>query len=316
MWPSISTASRVQFPCCSLPSQTCMQRLWRTRLSVLLMMLSISMTAVQADPSGMTIEFRDHHKLVQSVRLDEFDTIAPVHILEIFEAHEKRTRAYKAYPARAVFDRIFGKRWRAAEEIVFVSKDGYQPSIPVEKFLTFDAYLAFASADGSPFMLDNLLQNEEMVDLGPLYLVWDNLQSPALRQEGASDMPYQLIAIELTTFATRFPRLVPPAGASPAAKRGFLHFRKHCLACHTINGEGGGKAPELNYPVSVTEYIRPEYLRRWLDEPASIRYNTTMPALAAETPQREQVIAEIITYLETMRTQKGIQNTLDTREMP
>ena len=288
-----------------------MLRLWRTGLCVLLMLLSIGMAAVQAGSAVMTIEFRDHHKLVRSLQLDEFAMIAPMRILEIYEAHEKRTRAYKVYPARVVFDQIFGKCWQTAEEIVFISKDGYQPSIPVEKFLTFDAYLAFASADGSPFTLDNLLQNEEMVDLGPLYLVWDNLQSPALRQEGAADMPYQLIAIELSTFAARFPRLVPPADASPAAKQGFLHFRKHCLACHTINGEGGGKAPELNYPVSVTEYIRPEYLRRWLDEPASIRYNTTMPALASETPQREQVITEIITYLETMRTQKGIQNTLD-----
>ncbi|WP_256208387.1 c-type cytochrome [Nitrosospira briensis] len=34
-------------------------------------------------------------------------------------------------------------------------------------------------------------------------------------------------------------------------------FRKHCAACHTINGEGDGKSPELNYPASVVEYISP-----------------------------------------------------------
>jgi len=76
------------------------------------------------------------------------------------------------------------------------------------------------------------------------------------------------------------------------------------MACHTINGQGGGKAPELNYPVSVTEYFKPEYLKQWIDSPASLRYNTTMPALAAEIPEREKVIAEIIAYLTAMKDVK------------
>src|SRR5690606_35179343 len=136
-------------------------------------------------------------------------------------------------------------------------KDGYQPSIPVAKFLTYDAYLAVASADNTSFTLNNTLQNHEVVELGPIYLVWDNLKSPALLNEGAADMPYQIISIELTTFATRFAGMFPPTDVSTETRQGFLHFRKYCMACHTINGQGGGKAPELNYPVSVTEYFKP-----------------------------------------------------------
>lgn len=252
------------------------------------------------------IEFKSENKIVSTLPLEALDTIAAARPLRIFEAHEKRERIYQAYSAQSLFDQIFGKEWRAADEIVFLCQDGYQPSIPVAKFLAYDAYLAFASADDSPFILANVLQNNEIVELGPLYLIWDNLKSRALLDEGASDMPYQVIGIELTSFATRFPNLFPPADASQEVQQGFLHFRKHCIACHTINGQGGSKAPELNYPVSVTEYIKPDYLKRWIDEPASIRYNTTMPALAAETPGRESVMEAIIAYLKAMNRVKRL----------
>lgn len=260
----------------------------------------------QINPIGATIEFKDHGKLIKSLQPSELGAVVAKQSLKIYESHEKKEREYNAYPARPLFDQIFGESWKIAEEVVFLSADGYQPSIPVKKFLTHDAYFAFANADGSPFILTNLLQDNETVELGPLYLVWDNLQSTVLRNEGASDMPYQIVGIELTSFAMRFSKLIPPTDASPLAKQGFLHFRKHCLACHTINGQGGGKAPELNYPVSVTEYIKPEYLRRWIEQPSSIRYNTTMPALEADTPQREEVIDAIIAYLKVMRFAKGI----------
>ena len=148
------------------------------------------------------------------------------------------------------------------------------------------------------------------VELGPLYLVWDNLKSTELREEGAADMPYQIKEIELTSFAARFPALSPPANASQQVQQGFLHFRKHCIACHTINGQGGGKAPELNYPLSVTEYIKPEFLKRWIDDPSSIRYNTTMPALTAEIPAREKVIEELIAYLKAISTVKRLPATI------
>ena len=230
------------------------------------------------------------------------------------DVHEGRERQYKVYPAQSVFDQMFGPSWRIADEIIFTCQDGYRPSIPVAKFLTYDAYLAVASADSKPFTLSNALQNHEVVALGPAYLIWDNLKSPALLDEGASDMPYQIARIELASFAARFPGMFPPAGASAETKRGFLHFRKYCMACHTINGQGGGKAPELNYPVSVIEYFKPGYLKQWIDNPASLRYNTTMPALTVAIPEREKVIEEIIAYLTAMREVKRMRPTENSKQ--
>jgi mono/diheme cytochrome c family protein len=133
--------------------------------------------------------------------------------------------------------------------------------------------------------------------------VWDNLNSKPLLESGAADMPYQLKRIEIRS-ESPFPNILPPANASAEVKRGYTHFRQHFIACHTINGEGGGKAPELNYPVSVVEYIKPEYLKRWIMSPQSIRYNTLMPALSRGISNAEQVTEELITYLKVMSIMK------------
>ena len=265
---------------------------------------NIFLPAPAFSQDGINIEFKDRGSVVRILSLTELSNMTDSVQLKVFEAHEKRERTYHAYPARPLLDAIFGKRWEQSEEILFTSKDGYQPSIPVARFLSHDAYFAFASADCTPFTLINVLQNDELVKLGPLYLVWDNLQSKSLLNDGASGMPYQVIGIETTTFSTRYPNLSPAGKVSPQVKRGFLHFRKHCLACHTINGEGGGKAPELNYPHSVVEYFKSDYLVRWIENPASIRYNTTMPALAKEIPNRATVTQEIIAYLKAMSAAK------------
>ena len=76
------------------------------------------------------------------------------------------------------------------------------------------------------------------------------------------------------------------------------------MTCHTVNGEGGGKSVELNYPISVTEYIKEPWLVKWIDNPKSIRYNTTMPALNPDAKDRDAIIKNIIAYLKAMKNKK------------
>jgi mono/diheme cytochrome c family protein len=271
---------------------------------LLVCLVAYALEPLHASASNMPeIDFRKDGQRVKAFSVDDLVAIAPAAPLKVFEAHEKEERVYRAIPARPVFDRIFGKDWEKARQIVFTSIDGYQPSVPVEKFLAHTAYFAVAHDDGSPFIMTNKLQNNENVPLGPLYLVWDNIGSKALLESGASDMPYQIKTIELKS-EDPFPNMTPPRGSSEQVRRGFDHFRKYCVSCHTLNGEGGGKAPELNYPLSVTEYIKPEYLKRWIEQPQSIRYNTTMPGLGHEVAHRDRVADEIIAYLKMMSIRK------------
>ncbi|SOD41969.1 Cytochrome c, mono- and diheme variants [Nitrosovibrio sp. Nv4] len=266
--------------------------------------LALPLTSVFAE-NFPNVEFKREGNAVNELSVDELRRLAPEVSLKVFEVHEKQNRVYRVLPARAVFDKVFGKDWEQAQEVVFISIDGYQPSVPVKKFLAHNAYFAFANADDTPFTLTNRLQNNEVVPLGPLYLVWDNIGSNVLLEAGASDMPYQIRAVELK-FKAPFPNIVPQSGAASEVQRGFSHFRQHCAACHTINGDGGAKAPELNYPASVVEYIKPEYLKRWIMAPQSIRYNTTMPGLGEEISNREKVTEEIIVYLKAMSTIKRV----------
>jgi mono/diheme cytochrome c family protein len=266
-------------------------------------LLAFAFHAGAASNDPATIEFKRGDKVVKVLSLEAMRGIAPAVSLKIFEPHENRERIYQALPARPVLDHVFGKEWEQAREIVFTSIDGFQPSIPVKKFLAHSAYFAFASPDNAPFTTTNPVQNNEVVQLGPLYLVWDNLNSKELLASGDSDFPYQVMRITVTSDAP-FPNILPPANASEEVKRGYTHFRQYCVSCHTINGEGGGKAPELNYPASVVEYIKPEYLRRWILSPQSIRYNARMPGLPRGIPNAEQVTGELVSYLKVMSIMK------------
>lgn len=262
-------------------------------------LLSLAFHAASFAANPDKVEFKKEGKVVRTLSVDRLRAIALEQALKVFEPHERRNRVYRVLSARAVFAEVFGRDWEKAREIVFTAIDGYQPSVPVKKFLHHEGYFAFANEDREPFTLTNKLQNNEVVPLGPLYLVWNNIGSKELLEAGASDMPYQIKTIELKMKGA-FPNMIPPSGSSEQVQRGFEHFRRHCAACHTINGDGGGKAPELNYPESIVEYIKPEYLKRWILAPQTIRYNTMMPGLGEEISNREQVAAEIIAYLKAM----------------
>jgi mono/diheme cytochrome c family protein len=116
--------------------------------------------------------------------------------------------------------------------------------------------------------------------------------------------PYQVVGVDLVTFAERFPNLAPPKASAAGVNRGFLIFRQECATCHTINGEGGNKAPELNYPTSVTEYFKEAWLRKWITEPTSLRYNTTMPALNKNDPHWKRHLDDVVAYLKAMAGNK------------
>lgn len=250
------------------------------------------------------IIFKNHGRLVKVLSLEQIEKILPAKIVTVFEPHESEKRRYRGFTANALFTAVYGESWKKAEEILFTCADGYQPTIPSLRFEKYPGYLVYSAPDKREFMLRNKLQNNEPVELGPFYLIWDNLKYPELRAEGGSGWPYQVTAIDLIDFSDRFPNMAPPQKSSEEVKNGFLSFRTYCMSCHTINGEGGGKSVELNYPVSVTEYMKESWLVKWIDNPAAVRYNTTMPPLNPDARDREGIIRDIITYLKAMKNNK------------
>jgi mono/diheme cytochrome c family protein len=199
-------------------------------------------------------------------------------------------------PIARVFDVIFGSSWRQEEEVLFTCVDGYQPSIAVADLLRNRAYLAFGIKGRHSFSVDNKLQAEKNVPLGPLYLVWDNVRKPALRVEGAVSWPYQVQEVAFIRFAEKFPKLAPKPDAPKQVREGFMKFRKHCFSCHAIDGEGGNKGPDL---AGITQVKDIDTLKKWVLDPQSFKPESTMPALNKLLEDREKTLDQILAFLGT-----------------
>ena len=141
------------------------------------------------------------------------------------------------YQANDVIARLFGEDWQGrGSTIEFRARDGYVSLIDVSHFSEESAYLVFAREDGAPFTVDNVDQNQMGVPLGPYYLVWDNISSPALVQEGPRYWPYQVREMRLVTVSDE---ALVPTGLDPRFHEGAELVRTHCLSCHAVNGFGG-----------------------------------------------------------------------------
>lgn len=86
------------------------------------------------------------------------------------------------------------------------------------------------------------------------------------------------------------------AGQSAANDTRPQTFRQTCVACHSVNGEGGNVGPALD---DVASRLDADYLARWLRDPAALRPGTRMPQLDLS----DQQVDELVTYLSTLRAE-------------
>ena len=275
-----------------------MQRL--VYLSLLLLM-----ACREAPGNSRAIELKFRGEAHTSFKMA--DVKLPVHEITVWEPYENREVTFKAISFNALLDRKLGRSWREQDEILFTCADGYQPSVPVQRFLEHSAYAAFGRRKSKFMIKKNESGSQKKRQLAPVYLVWENLKDQSIRAEKDYGWPYQVVSIDVVDFARKFARTMPHVKNLANAEkinRGFSAFRIHCFKCHAINGQGGSIGPELNYPVSVTEYIRPEWLSRWVTNPSSRRHNARMPALDPNLPEKNQRVAEIILYLQNMADHK------------
>jgi mono/diheme cytochrome c family protein len=246
------------------------------------------------------LQFQTKGKPVASWERAEIEKKTAPAELEVWEPHEKKLVTYRGYYFEPLLTAAYGEAWKKQEEILFTCSDGYQPSIPVDRFLKRRAFLAFARAGSDSFELTNTLQGDERVKLGPYYLVWDNAKLEDREALGATGWPYQLEKVDLVRFSDRFPQMAPPPGSGAAVTQGFAAFREQCANCHSVNGDGGLKGIELNYPVSVTEYWKRKWLKQWILDPQKMRLKTAMPALNQGLSDRLKIADQIVAYLEAM----------------
>ncbi len=74
-------------------------------------------------------------------------------------------------------------------------------------------------------------------------------------------------------------------------------FNQMCIACHSLQGQGGSVGPSLD---GVGSRRDREYITRWLTDPLAVKKDSRMPKL----PLSKEDIAELSAYLSTLKGEK------------
>ncbi|MGB0951662.1 MAG: c-type cytochrome [Planctomycetota bacterium] len=91
------------------------------------------------------------------------------------------------------------------------------------------------------------------------------------------------------------PRLVTPdVTESDALSAAPTYFSTVCTSCHAVNGAGGNVGPDL---AGVADRYEPDYLRKWVSDPNSVKPGTAMPNLGLQGEELEQILS----YLGTLK---------------
>ncbi|MCC7442326.1 MAG: c-type cytochrome [Bdellovibrionales bacterium] len=274
--------------------------------------LSLALTALLAiapgvralDPIEDSLELRRSGQSVAKLALSDIRGKVEPTAVVVSDPFEGEEAAYLAFRFNIILTLFFGNGWQQWDELLFTSTDGAQALVPVDQFIKHTAQLAFAEPDGKEFSLDDKLTGRGRQALEPYYLVWDNLQDIEMAEKGADGWVMRVKSVEIIRFDERFPNTAPPKEASKIVRDGFVAFRKHCMSCHRVNGEGGEDGVELNYPMSVTEYLKEDYLSKWILAPQDLRLETKMAGISKDLRDRDLVADDIIAYLKAMASEK------------
>lgn len=211
----------------------------------------------------------------RSVSAAELRAACATETVEVDDPYYERRKRFRAWPLRCVLEQGLGTLGAdfAAQDVLLRALDGYTRASDGAVLLEPGGYVAFADAERPAGGFDPI--DYRQADPAPFYVIW---KGAGERDVVRYPWPYQLAEIAVVRVEDRFPHAVPP-GAEPgsAAARGFAVFRRSCLQCHAINGDGGRVGPELNVPRSIVEYRPEAQLRAFIRDPGSFRY-TQMPA--------------------------------------
>ena len=278
------------------------------KLRILTLLVLCSVGAFATDPPTLTL--RKNDQVIKILTISELLQIKNGSVsVTVDNPTDSKEHTYDGISLPVLLERFFGNTWETFDLVKFITVDGYQPVIPTKKIIAGSCVIS-TGEKGYPGFRKLKRKNGETIDPGPFYLVWENIRDKGIREDSWLSWPWQITGIELTSFFREFPRSAPPTLSGESANEGFLAFRQHCIKCHTINGDGGHIGPELNYPVSVTEYWKEEWLIRFIEDPQSIRANSKMIPFYRDVKNRQTVISSIVTYLKAMKNKKRDDSTL------
>src|SRR5215468_8436460 len=212
-------------------------------MEALLVALAVWLAVPAAEPS---LRFERSGEQPHVVKTSELAKKCKAETVTLDDPYYKKPKRYRAWPLRCVLEQGLGTLGPdfATQDVLLRALDGYTRATSGDVLLEPGGYLAFADADRAKGGFDPI--DYRQADPAPFYLVW---KGAGEKDTARYPWPYQLAEISVVRVEERFPHAVPSGAAadSPAA-RGFAVFRRNCLQCHAVNGDGGRVGPELNVP--------------------------------------------------------------------
>ncbi|MEM1008397.1 MAG: cytochrome c [Myxococcota bacterium] len=149
---------------------------------------------------------------------------------------------------------------------------------------------------GNPKLFTDVAEGKETVNPGPFFVMTPD---PKTRKQW--DWPHQVFQITVSYQRTKTLSFPVGAKVGTAVHKGYQLFSSVCLACHTVNLDGGQIGPEFNIPKNITEYRSRTYLRTFIQHPTSYRAKSRMPSFSyLNSEQLDQILA----YLTHMKKHK------------
>jgi hypothetical protein len=255
--------------------------------------------------SKLTFEDTENPGFKKTLTLTEIVAKLPAKDIEIYDPTENRNKTFRGVPTNELLDLVYGEDWRNREEMATVALDGYRSSLPIDRYLKYDSYVAFEDVNRPQFILVKA-EDGRYVELGPFWLVWDNITFPELKASVSYGWPWQQVGFKLASFADLFANSAPPEDSPENVKQGFLEAREFCMSCHKVNGDGGKIGGELieNGVVEKTDDRRMKDLILDIDITLTAFPNASGMVLRSELPNREQIADNIIAYLNAMDANK------------
>jgi mono/diheme cytochrome c family protein len=245
------------------------------RASLALAALALALVPARAPAAEASLRFSRVGAPAQELSSGALAAACEDVVVAVDDPYYEKPKRFRAWPLGCVLERGFGAPAAslAGEEVLLRALDGYTRATDGAVLAEPGGYLAFADADRKDGGFDPI--DYRQADPAPFYVIW---KGPGEKDVVRYPWPYQLAEIELVRVEDRFPHAVPKdASEGSPARRGFELFRRSCLQCHAINGDGGRVGPELNVPQSIVAYRPEAQLRAFIRDPQQFRY-TQMPA--------------------------------------
>ena len=259
--------------------------------------LLFALAAAPARAAEPAISFLAGDKEVLRATAAELGARPDARVISLTDPFYGKLKRYRAVPIKSLLTKAYGPSWveDGVGEFFFEALDGYRSHAPVPILAEDGGMLAFADADAAGWEE----MPKEKSRPGPFYLVWTGAEQTP--QKGYP-WPWQVLSVKSAIIEDEYPKAVPRnTGRDSLAPKGWAIFRRSCISCHAISGQGGSVGPDLNEPRGITRYHDKKELKAYIHKASSFRH-TKMPDFDELTPED---LDDLMAYFDFMSVQAG-----------